>query len=35
MPTLDRDGEVFVLHLGEDENRFHPSWLAEVQAHLA
>lgn len=34
MPTLDRDGEVFVLDLGESENRFHPDWLMAVQAHL-
>lgn len=34
MPTLSRDGEVFVLSLGEDENRFHPDWLAEVERLL-
>jgi enoyl-CoA hydratase/carnithine racemase len=34
VPTLERDGEVFVLNLGDTENRFHPDWLAEVQAHL-
>jgi Delta3-Delta2-enoyl-CoA isomerase len=34
VPSLDRDGEVFVLDLGETENRFHPDWLADVQAHL-
>jgi len=34
MPTLDRDGEVFVLDLGDTENRFHPDWLAAVQEHL-
>ena len=34
MPTLDRDGDVFVLNLGDSENRFHPDWLVEVQAHL-
>jgi enoyl-CoA hydratase/carnithine racemase len=34
MPTLDRDGDVFILNLGEDENRFHPDWLAATQAHL-
>ena len=33
-PTLDRDGEVFVLDLGDDENRFHPDWLAAVNARL-
>lgn len=35
MPTLTRDAEVFVLDLGEDENRFHPDWLAQVQGHLS
>jgi Delta3-Delta2-enoyl-CoA isomerase len=34
MPTLDRDGEVFVLDLGDTENRFHPDWLRAVQEHL-
>jgi len=34
VPTLDRDGDVFVLNLGDSENRFHPDWLVEVQAHL-
>lgn len=34
MPTLDRDGEVFVLDLGADENRFHPDWIAAVHAAL-
>ncbi|GAA3391986.1 enoyl-CoA hydratase-related protein [Cryptosporangium minutisporangium] len=34
MPTLQRDGEVFVLDLGADENRFHPDWLASVNAAL-
>jgi enoyl-CoA hydratase/carnithine racemase len=34
MPTLDRDGEVFVLDLGDTENRFHPDWLAAAQEHL-
>lgn len=33
-PRLDRDGEVFVLHLGDDENRFHPEWLGTVTALL-
>ncbi|WAL68879.1 enoyl-CoA hydratase-related protein [Amycolatopsis cynarae] len=30
MPTLERHDEVFVLDLGDTENRFHPDWLAEV-----
>jgi Delta3-Delta2-enoyl-CoA isomerase len=34
MPELDRDGEVYVLNLGEDENRFHPDWIGAVQAAL-
>jgi enoyl-CoA hydratase/carnithine racemase len=32
--TLERDGEVYVLNLGDTENRFHPDWLDEVQEHL-
>ncbi len=35
MPKLERDGEVFVLHLDpDDENRFHPDRLAAVEAAL-
>jgi enoyl-CoA hydratase/carnithine racemase len=34
VPTLDRDADVFVLNLGDTENRFHPSWLDEVAEHL-
>lgn len=34
MPSLDRDAEVFVLNLGDTENRFHPDWMAEVSKHL-
>lgn len=30
MPTLERDGDVFVLDIGADENRFHPDWVAQV-----
>lgn len=26
--NLERDGEVFVLDIGSDENRFHPDWIA-------
>lgn len=34
MPTLTRDGDVFVLHLGNDENRFNPEWVGSVSALL-
>ncbi|WP_354639321.1 enoyl-CoA hydratase-related protein [Kitasatospora camelliae] len=34
MPTLDREGDVFVLDLGDTENRFHPDWLAAVEGLL-
>lgn len=34
MPTLDRSGDVFVLDLGDTENRFHPDWLTAMDAAL-
>ncbi|MFF4961059.1 enoyl-CoA hydratase-related protein [Streptomyces sp. NPDC001222] len=34
MPTLDRENNVFVLDLGDGENRFHPDWIASVNAAL-
>ena len=34
MPTLERDGDVFVLDIGDTENRFHPDWLAAVNTAL-
>lgn len=34
MPTLHEDDGVFVLDLGDDENRFSPDWLTEVNASL-
>ena len=34
MPTLDRQDSIFVLDLGDGENRFHPDWLASVNAGL-
>lgn len=34
MPSLDRDGEVFVLSLGDNENRWSPDWLAGVNKAL-
>jgi enoyl-CoA hydratase/carnithine racemase len=30
MPKLDNDGDVWILHLGDDENRFHPDWMTAV-----
>lgn len=33
-PQLDRRDDVFVLNLGDGENRFHPDWLAAVNAAL-
>ena len=35
MPSLDRIDDVFVLDLGDTENRFHPDWLTSVEEHLA
>ncbi|MFF0066761.1 enoyl-CoA hydratase-related protein [Streptomyces sp. NPDC005279] len=34
MPILDRQDNVFILDLGDDENRFHPDWIASVNAAL-
>jgi enoyl-CoA hydratase/carnithine racemase len=34
MPTLERQESVFVLDLGDGENRFHPDWVAAVDAAL-
>jgi enoyl-CoA hydratase/carnithine racemase len=34
MPTLDREGDVHILDLGDGENRFHPDWIAAVNAAL-
>jgi enoyl-CoA hydratase/carnithine racemase len=34
MPTLKRDDDVYVLDLGDSENRFHPDWLAAVNTAL-
>jgi Delta3-Delta2-enoyl-CoA isomerase len=34
MPTLKRDDDVYVLDLGDGENRFHPDWLAAVSTAL-
>lgn len=32
MPHLSREGDVFVLDLGADENRFNPGWVEAVTA---
>jgi enoyl-CoA hydratase/carnithine racemase len=34
MPTLDRQNDVFILDLGDGENRFHPDWIASVHTAL-
>ncbi|MGY1792597.1 enoyl-CoA hydratase-related protein [Geodermatophilus sp. SYSU D00525] len=34
MPTLARHDDVFVLDLGDDENRFSPDWLTAVDSAL-
>ena len=34
MPTLDRQDSVFILNFGDTENRFHPDWIASVNAAL-
>src|SRR3954451_21230597 len=34
MPTLKHEGDVYVLDLGDGENRFHPDWLAAMNSAL-
>jgi enoyl-CoA hydratase/carnithine racemase len=34
MPTLDRQDDVYLLDLGDGENRFHPDWIVQVNALL-
>lgn len=34
MPALDRHDDVFILNFGDTENRFHPDWIASVNAAL-
>jgi enoyl-CoA hydratase/carnithine racemase len=34
MPTLNRQGDVFIIDIGGTENRFHPDWVASVSALL-
>ena len=35
MPTLTRTGAVFVLDLGDDENRFSPAFLSQYSGAVA
>jgi Delta3-Delta2-enoyl-CoA isomerase len=34
MPTLNHQDDVFTLDIGDTENRFHPEWVASVNALL-
>ena len=34
MPTLERQDDIFILDIGDSENRFHPDWLASVNGLL-
>ena len=34
MPKLDRDGDVYLLDLGDDENRFNIDWVSSLEARL-
>ncbi|OAA25660.1 enoyl-CoA hydratase/carnithine racemase [Frankia sp. EI5c] len=34
MPTVDRHNDVFLVDLGDGENRFHPDWIAAVNEAL-
>ncbi|MDY7090945.1 MAG: enoyl-CoA hydratase-related protein [Actinomycetota bacterium] len=34
MPALERHDAVYILDLGDSENRFHPGWLTEVESLL-
>lgn len=34
MPSISNDGPLWTLDLGTDENRFHPDWMAELNAAL-
>jgi enoyl-CoA hydratase/carnithine racemase len=34
VPTFERENDVFLLDLGDGENRFHPDWIASVDAAL-
>lgn len=35
MPELTRDGDVFILNLGDGENRFNPPWVDGVRSAVA
>ena len=35
MPDLTRQGDVFILNLGDGENRFNPPWVASVREAIA
>jgi len=35
MPHLDRDGDIYVLNIGADENRFTIEWIASMRALVA
>lgn len=34
MPTLERQDDVFILDIGDGENRFHPDWVTAVHQAL-
>jgi enoyl-CoA hydratase/carnithine racemase len=34
MPELAHDGDIFVLDIGDAENRFHPDWVADMSVLL-
>jgi Delta3-Delta2-enoyl-CoA isomerase len=34
VPELERDGDIFVVQLGNTENRFHPDWVADMSVLL-
>jgi enoyl-CoA hydratase/carnithine racemase len=34
VPTLEREGDVFILNLGDDENRFNPDFIASFNTCL-
>jgi len=34
VPELSREGDVFLVDIGNDENRFHPDWIARFNEAL-